>query len=295
MGFTSRCSHGTFTLSWRTLLAHLMTLQLLHLVSAQFRVVAPNLHVTAYVGQDIVLHCQLSPCMDAWSSDIRWIQHRSAGLVHHYQNGLDLEQMEEYNGRTELLRNGLSDGNLDLRITAVSSSDSGTYSCVVQDGDAYAEALLNLEVSDPFSQITHPWKVALALVVTLLVGSSVVIIVFLHRKQERKNAQLEKKDAELAQIIAIFGESSPFRKKLKNWSNSVKRWTNTQQNWWNNVKQWRKNVNRRWNKLKQRTNTQQNWWNNVKQWKKNVKRWREETQILLNQLHNWLNSMKRWG
>ena len=55
--------------------------------------------------------------------------------------------MEEYKGRTELLRNGLSDGNLDLRITAVSSSDSGSYSCAVQDGDGYAEEMVNLEVS----------------------------------------------------------------------------------------------------------------------------------------------------
>jgi len=67
--------------------------------------------------------------------------------VHHYQDGEDLGQMEEYKGRTELLRDGLSDGNLDLHITAVSSSDSGSYSCAVQDGDGYAEALVELEVS----------------------------------------------------------------------------------------------------------------------------------------------------
>uniref|UniRef100_A0A669QQ92 Ig-like domain-containing protein n=1 Tax=Phasianus colchicus TaxID=9054 RepID=A0A669QQ92_PHACC len=106
---------------------------------AQFRVVAPSLHVTAVVGQDVVLRCHLSPCKDAGSWDIRWIQQRSSGFVHHYQNGIDLEQMAEYKGRTELLRDGLSDGNLDLRITAVRSSDSGSYICAVQDGDGYAE------------------------------------------------------------------------------------------------------------------------------------------------------------
>ena len=67
--------------------------------------------------------------------------------MHHYQDGEDLEQMEEYKGRTELLRDGLSDGNLDLRITAVSTSDSGSYSCAVQDGDGYADAVVDLEVS----------------------------------------------------------------------------------------------------------------------------------------------------
>ena len=147
MRFTSGCNHPSFTLPWRTLLPYLMALHLLQLGSAQLTVVAPSLRVTANVGQDVVLRCHLSPCKDAWSSDIRWIQHRSSGIVHHYQDGVDLEQMTEYKGRTELLRDGLSDGNLDLRITAVSSSDSGSYSCVVQDGDGYAEAVVDLEVS----------------------------------------------------------------------------------------------------------------------------------------------------
>ncbi|XP_072213952.1 myelin-oligodendrocyte glycoprotein-like isoform X2 [Excalfactoria chinensis] len=189
MGFTSGCRHPSFSHPWRTLLAHLVALHLLRLGSAQLTVVAPKLHVTAIVGQDVVLRCHLSPCKDAWSSDIRWIKHGSTRLLHHYQNGSDLEQMEEYNGRIELLRNGLTDGNLDLRITAVSSSDTGTYSCVVQEGDAHAEAVVELEVSDPFSQITHPWKVALALVVTLLVGS-LVGIAFLLRKQVVQNRVL---------------------------------------------------------------------------------------------------------
>ncbi|POI22906.1 hypothetical protein CIB84_013346, partial [Bambusicola thoracicus] len=114
---------------------------------AQLTVVAPSLRVTAIVGQDVVLRCQLSPCRDVQSSDIRWIQQRSSGTVHHYQDGVDLGQMAEYKGRTELLRKGLSDGNLDLRITAVSTSDSGSYICAVQNGDGYGDAVVNLEVS----------------------------------------------------------------------------------------------------------------------------------------------------
>ncbi|XP_019476827.2 myelin-oligodendrocyte glycoprotein [Meleagris gallopavo] len=207
MCFLSGCNHPSFAFQWRTLLAHLVALHLLHLGSAQLTVVAPSLPVTAVVGQDVVLRCYLSPCKDAWSSDIRWIQHQSSGLVHHYQSGVDLEQMEEYKGRTELLRDGLSDGNLDLRITAVRPSDSGSYSCAVEDGDGYAEAVVNLEVSDPFSKIVHSWKVALGVVVTLLVGLFVVIIVFLHRKRAAQSKELKRKDAALAQLVEISGDS----------------------------------------------------------------------------------------
>ena len=41
---------------------------------------------------------------------------------------------------------------------------------------------------DPFSQIVHPWKVALAVVITILVGSF-VIIVFLYRKKGELRAE----------------------------------------------------------------------------------------------------------
>ncbi|XP_072213852.1 myelin-oligodendrocyte glycoprotein-like [Excalfactoria chinensis] len=196
MDFTSRSRHSSFSHPWRTLLAHLMSMHLLHLGSAQLTVVAPKLHVTAIIGQDVVLRCHLSPSKDAWSSEIRWFLNGSTGLVHHYQNGFNLEQMEEYKGRTELLRNGLSNGNLDLLITAVSFADSGSYICAVQDGDDYAEAVVELEVSDHFSQNIHPWKVALAVVVTLLVGS-LVIIAFLHRKQVALRRELKRSDAKL--------------------------------------------------------------------------------------------------
>ncbi|XP_046757399.1 MHC B-G antigen isoform X9 [Gallus gallus] len=203
MAFTSGCNHPSFTLPWRTLLPYLVALHLLQPGSAQITVVAPSLRVTAIVGQDVVLRCHLSPCKDVRNSDIRWIQQRSSRLVHHYRNGVDLGQMEEYKGRTELLRDGLSDGNLDLRITAVTSSDSGSYSCAVQDGDAYAEAVVNLEVSDPFSMIILYWTVALAVIITLLVGSFVVNV-FLHRKKVAQSRELKRKDAELVEKAAAL-------------------------------------------------------------------------------------------
>ncbi|POI20417.1 hypothetical protein CIB84_015836 [Bambusicola thoracicus] len=112
--------------------------------------------------------------------------------------------MEEYKGRTELLRNGLSDGNLDLRITAVSTSDSGSYICAVEDEDDYADAVVELEVSDPFSQIIHPRAVALVAVVTLVVVSSVVIIVFLYRKKGELRAERE-----MVYKFALFSVPKP--------------------------------------------------------------------------------------
>ncbi|XP_074020825.1 butyrophilin subfamily 3 member A2-like [Numenius arquata] len=131
------------------LLSHFLTLHLLQLGSAEFRVVGPGQPLLATVGQDVVLPCHLSPRVDARSLEIRWIQHQFSETVHIYRNGEDRygEQMEEYAGRTELARDGLSSGSLDLRISGLRPSDDGQYVCTVRDAASYAEAMVELEVS----------------------------------------------------------------------------------------------------------------------------------------------------
>ncbi|XP_009891573.1 PREDICTED: butyrophilin subfamily 3 member A2-like, partial [Charadrius vociferus] len=81
--------------------------------------------------------------------EIRWIRHQISETVHLYRNGEDVygAQMEEYIGRTELARDGLSSGILDLRITGVRPFDDGQYVCTVRDADSYGEALVELEVA----------------------------------------------------------------------------------------------------------------------------------------------------
>ncbi|XP_071880835.1 butyrophilin subfamily 1 member A1-like, partial [Anas platyrhynchos] len=116
---------------------------------AQLRVEGPGHPLTATVGQDVVLPCHLSPQRDARSLDVRWMRDHISETVHHYRNGEDLygEQMGAYAGRTELARDGLSAGSLQLRITGLRPSDDGLYVCNVKNADSYAEAIVELEVS----------------------------------------------------------------------------------------------------------------------------------------------------
>uniref|UniRef100_A0A8B9SNC3 Butyrophilin subfamily 1 member A1 n=1 Tax=Anas platyrhynchos TaxID=8839 RepID=A0A8B9SNC3_ANAPL len=129
--------------------AHLLLLHILPLPLLFPRVVGPGHSVTATVGQDVVLPCHLSPQRDAHSLDVRWMRDEFSETVHHYSNGEDLygEQMGAYSGRTELARDGLSAGSLDLRITGLRPSDDGQYVCTVRDADFYDEAIVKLEVS----------------------------------------------------------------------------------------------------------------------------------------------------
>ncbi|KAM6364620.1 butyrophilin subfamily 3 member A2-like [Pluvialis apricaria] len=138
-----------FPASPRGLLAFVVTLHLLRLGSAEFRVVGPGRPLRATVGQDVVLPCHLSPAVDARSMEIRWIRHEFSEIVHVYRNGEDVYgvQMREYVGRTELSREGFSSGILDLRIIGVRPSDDGQYVCTVQDADSYGETMVELEVA----------------------------------------------------------------------------------------------------------------------------------------------------
>ncbi|XP_054039650.1 butyrophilin subfamily 1 member A1-like [Rissa tridactyla] len=138
-----------FPASPRGLLSYFLTLHVLRLGSAEFRVVGPDRPLLATVGQDVVLPCHLSPRADARSLEIRWIRHQFSETVHLYRNGEDLDwaQMREYAGRTELVRDGLSGGTLDLRLAGVRPSDDGQYICTVRDAASYEEAMVELEVA----------------------------------------------------------------------------------------------------------------------------------------------------
>ncbi|KAM6396185.1 LOW QUALITY PROTEIN: butyrophilin subfamily 1 member A1-like [Rhynochetos jubatus] len=132
-----------------SLLSYLVTLHVLRPASADFRVQGPGYTLRASVGQDIVLPCHLSPPMDARSFEITWLREQFSETVHGYREGMDwnVGQLEEYAGRTELSRDGLSSGTLDLRITGLRPSDDGQYVCTVRGDGLYREAAMDLEVS----------------------------------------------------------------------------------------------------------------------------------------------------
>lgn len=111
--------------------------------------VGPGRPLPAAVGSDVVLPCHLSPKSDARPLEIRWIRHQFAETVHHYRAGEDQygEQLRDYEGRTELVRDGLADGDINLRIARVRPSDDGQYVCTVENGPDYQEATVELEVT----------------------------------------------------------------------------------------------------------------------------------------------------
>ncbi|KAM7145702.1 butyrophilin subfamily 1 member A1-like isoform 1-T2 [Macrochelys suwanniensis] len=117
--------------------------------SAKFTVIGPHNPVTAILGQEAVLPCHLSPRMSAANMVVRWFRSEFESFVHLYRDGRDQydEQMPEYERRTELLKAGLTDGTVPLRILNIRRSDEGEYHCFVQDDTFYEETILELRVA----------------------------------------------------------------------------------------------------------------------------------------------------
>ncbi|XP_030399703.1 butyrophilin subfamily 2 member A1-like [Gopherus evgoodei] len=117
--------------------------------SAKFTVIGAHDPVTAVLGQETVLPCHLSPRMSAANMEVRWFRSQFVSFVHLYRDGKDQneKQMPEYQGRTELLKAGLTDGNIPLRILNIRQSDEGQYVCFVQDDTFYEETVFELQVA----------------------------------------------------------------------------------------------------------------------------------------------------
>ncbi|XP_067400666.1 butyrophilin subfamily 1 member A1-like [Emydura macquarii macquarii] len=130
-------------------LALYFALQAHRLASAQFTVTGPDRPITASVGGEAVLPCHLSPRMSAEKMELRWFRSRFSAVVHLYRDGEDQygDQMPEFRGRTELLKDDIINGSVSLRIHDIRPSDEGQYKCFFQSSVSFEEALLELKVA----------------------------------------------------------------------------------------------------------------------------------------------------
>ncbi|XP_042310936.1 butyrophilin subfamily 3 member A3-like isoform X3 [Sceloporus undulatus] len=120
----------------------------------QLTVNGPLHPVTASLSEDIVLRCHLSPRTSAENMEITWFRSQNSSYVHLYHSGKDhLEkQQPEYQGRTEILTDGIGDGKIGLRILNVSFFDEGQYHCSVKNRSFHQEAILDIKVAGSSNQ-----------------------------------------------------------------------------------------------------------------------------------------------
>ncbi|NWY55241.1 BT1A1 protein, partial [Chionis minor] len=112
-------------------------------------VTGPPGPITVAVGEDVVLPCRFSTEKSARDLEVNWFREHFSPFVHRYKEGQDQygEQMPQYQERTELRKDGLAEGRVDLKIFRVQLSDRGNYTCFVRCNSDYDEAVVELKVT----------------------------------------------------------------------------------------------------------------------------------------------------
>uniref|UniRef100_H0WS33 Butyrophilin like 9 n=1 Tax=Otolemur garnettii TaxID=30611 RepID=H0WS33_OTOGA len=123
--------------------------------SEEVKVVGPEEHILALVGEEVDFPCHLSPYLNAEHMEIRWFRGQAADVVHLYRGRQELPgwQMAQFQNRTELVTDYITDGSVLLRLHHVVPADQGPYGCSFLSGNFSGEAAWELEVaglgSDP--------------------------------------------------------------------------------------------------------------------------------------------------
>ncbi|XP_074059283.1 butyrophilin subfamily 3 member A2-like [Macrotis lagotis] len=126
-------------------------------LSGYFSVIGPKAPIQTSVGREAVLPCHLSPAQTAQHMQVVWS--KSQNIVHRYQNGGDHfeDQAPNYQGRTKLVKDAITVGDVTLRILDVKPSDAGQYKCIFKDSSHSAEAFMELKVIEASSLFeTYP-------------------------------------------------------------------------------------------------------------------------------------------
>ncbi|XP_041095144.1 butyrophilin subfamily 1 member A1-like isoform X2 [Polyodon spathula] len=122
----------------------LIVLSLLPAVSTQtggWRVVGSDQPVIAYLGDDVILPCHISPSVSAVDMEVRWFRDAFDKTVHFYsfQKNLLGTQDRAYQDRTALSSSALETGDISLRLRNIQPSDRGVYTCSADDGSQHEE------------------------------------------------------------------------------------------------------------------------------------------------------------
>nr|XP_010992899.2 butyrophilin subfamily 3 member A2-like [Camelus dromedarius] len=116
--------------------------------SDSFSVIGPSEPIVAMLGADTVLPCRVFPAMSLENMELRWFRSQFSEAVYVYQDGMEQtgEQLVDFRGRAELVKDYITEGRVAVRIHSLRVSDDGMYKCFFKKGSDFEEAVLELKV-----------------------------------------------------------------------------------------------------------------------------------------------------
>ncbi|XP_032254358.1 butyrophilin subfamily 1 member A1-like [Phoca vitulina] len=116
--------------------------------SDSFLVISPSEPIVAMLGTDTVLPCRVSPAMNVESMELRWFRSQFSEAVYVYKDGMEQagEQLVDFKGRAELVKDYITEGRVAVRIYSLQISDNGMYKCSFKKDSDFEEATLELKV-----------------------------------------------------------------------------------------------------------------------------------------------------
>ncbi|XP_035530985.1 butyrophilin-like protein 8 [Morone saxatilis] len=140
--------------------------------SADPEVLCSSKPVTAALGEDATLQCLLRPPQDATNMTVEWHHEYLNLTVHLYEDRKDnpAEQKEHSEGRTSLFREGLTKGNLSLKLSAAVLSDAGRYRCSIHTDKLQKSCYVTLTVDLKAHHIIII-NAVIAVIIVIITGS----------------------------------------------------------------------------------------------------------------------------
>ena len=113
-----------------------------------FLVIGPSEPIFAMLGTDTVLPCRVSPAMSVENMELRWFRSQFSEAVYVYKDGTEQveEQLVDFKGRAELVKDYINEGRVAVRIYSLRISDNGMYKCFFKKDNDFEEATLELKV-----------------------------------------------------------------------------------------------------------------------------------------------------
>ncbi|XP_067170369.1 butyrophilin subfamily 3 member A2-like [Apteryx mantelli] len=127
-------------------------LQIIHLVTGQFKIIPPDNPAIGVIGKGVILPCQLKAKTISERLSVQWIFTTNSEKIDvsiydgkNTQN--PVTEDKRYQGRTNFFHTEFNKGNVSLYLKDVMVSDKGKYTCSVFFENWYDEVVVELQVA----------------------------------------------------------------------------------------------------------------------------------------------------